>query len=132
MTAATRVIRRPATVRPRKGFGAHPYAVAAAVTAGALAVSALVNRHLAKKAERDNPPTGKFLEVNGVRLHYVERGSGEPLVLLHGNGGLIQDFEAVWSTSLRRTIGSSFLTAPASATATGPATSSGRPMPRLN
>jgi pimeloyl-ACP methyl ester carboxylesterase len=59
-----------------------------------LAVSALVNRHLAKKAEHDNPPTGKFLEVSGVRLHYVERGSGEPLVLLHGNGSMVQDFES--------------------------------------
>jgi pimeloyl-ACP methyl ester carboxylesterase len=94
MTAATRTFRRPATVRPRKSFRAHPFAVAAAVTAGTLAVSALVNRHLAKKAEHDNPPTGKFLEVNGVRLHYVERGSGEPLVLLHGNGSMIQDFES--------------------------------------
>jgi len=42
-------------------------------------------------AENDNPPAGQFLEVNGVRLHYVERGSGPPLVLLHGNGSMIQD-----------------------------------------
>jgi pimeloyl-ACP methyl ester carboxylesterase len=27
-----------------------------------------------------------------VRLHYLERGTGTPLVLLHGNGGMIQDF----------------------------------------
>ncbi|XIA63240.1 alpha/beta fold hydrolase [Bradyrhizobium sp. TZ2] len=26
-------------------------------------------------------------------MHYVERGSGAPLVMLHGNGSLIQDFE---------------------------------------
>jgi pimeloyl-ACP methyl ester carboxylesterase len=64
------------------------------VAAGALAVAALLNRQLAKKAEHDNPPTGQFLEVDGVRLHYVERGSGEPLVLLHGNGSMIQDFES--------------------------------------
>lgn len=55
---------------------------------------ALVNRQLAKKAERDNPATGRFLNVDGVRLHYVERGSGEPLVLLHGNGSMIEDFES--------------------------------------
>ena len=73
---------------------AHPYVVAAAATVGALAISALVNRHLAKNAENDNPPAGQFLEVNGVRLHYVERGSGTPLVLLHGNGSMIQDFES--------------------------------------
>jgi pimeloyl-ACP methyl ester carboxylesterase len=30
--------------------------------------------------------------VDGVRLHYIERGTGEPLVLIHGNGTLIQDF----------------------------------------
>ena len=50
------------------------------------AAMALVNRHFAKKAERDNPASGRFLDVSGVRLHYVERGSGDPLVLLHGNG----------------------------------------------
>ncbi|MEF2554481.1 alpha/beta hydrolase [Aurantimonas sp. A2-1-M11] len=44
------------------------------------------------QAERQNPPLGKFVEVDGVRLHYVERGSGDPLVLLHGNSSLIQDF----------------------------------------
>ena len=73
---------------------AHPYAVAAVATAGALAMLALVNRRLARNAENDNPPAGQFLEINGVRLHYVERGSGAPLVLLHGNGSMIQDFES--------------------------------------
>ena len=28
----------------------------------------------------------------GLRLHYIEQGDGEPLVLLHGNSGMIQDF----------------------------------------
>jgi pimeloyl-ACP methyl ester carboxylesterase len=59
-----------------------------------LTIAALINRQLAKKAESNNPPAGKFLEVNGVRLHYVERGAGEPLVLLHGNGSMIEDFES--------------------------------------
>lgn len=73
---------------------AYPYATAAAVTIGLLAISAVVNRRLAKRAEQDNPPKGQFLEINGVRLHYVERGSGPALVLLHGNGSMIQDFES--------------------------------------
>ncbi len=59
----------------------------------ALAVSAIVNRQLATRAERRSRPIGRFIEVNGVRLHYLERGKGNPLVLLHGNGGMIQDFE---------------------------------------
>jgi len=70
----------------------HPVAKGAVVAIAVLAISALVNRLAAKKAERDNPPMGKFLEVKGVRLHYVDEGNGEPLVLLHGNAGMIQDF----------------------------------------
>lgn len=66
----------------------------AGATIAALAVSAFANHRLAKKAERENPPAGRFVHVGGVRLHYVERGTGEPLVLLHGNGSMIQDFES--------------------------------------
>lgn len=96
MTAAHLRIRpsRSLAGKGRTIAQAHPYVMAAAATAGALALSAFVNRHLAKKAETDNPPAGQFLDVNGVRLHYVERGSGAPLVLLHGNGSMIQDFES--------------------------------------
>lgn len=61
--------------------------------AAGLATLAAANHLLARKAERDNPPVGRFLNVKGVRLHYVERGRGEPVVLLHGNGSMIQDFE---------------------------------------
>ena len=95
MTAAHRT-RSPKSLahRGRIIAQAHPYVVAAAAAVGALAVSALVNRRLARNAENDNPPAGRFLEVNGVRLHYVERGSGAPVVLLHGNGSMIQDFES--------------------------------------
>ena len=59
-----------------------------------LVASAILNRTLAKKAERRNPPTGRFVTIDGVRLHYVERGTGHQLVLLHGNGSMIQDFES--------------------------------------
>jgi pimeloyl-ACP methyl ester carboxylesterase len=70
---------------------------AAAIFAGAvtaLAATAIVNWQFAKKARRDNPPRGRFLEIDGVRLHYVERGHGRPLVLFHGNGSMIEDFES--------------------------------------
>lgn len=95
MTSVFPVKRLSPSIRGKgRNAKAHPYAVASAVAIGALAAIAMVNRHLAKKAEHDNPPAGRFLEVNGVRLHYVERGSGEPLVLLHGNGSMIEDFES--------------------------------------
>jgi pimeloyl-ACP methyl ester carboxylesterase len=63
--------------------------------AGALALgsAALFVQWRARKAEAENPPRGRFIEIDGVRLHYVERGAGEPIVLLHGNGALFRDFE---------------------------------------
>ena len=34
----------------------------------------------------------RFIEVDGVRLHYTDQGEGEPLLLLHGTGMMVQDF----------------------------------------
>src|SRR6185436_13738170 len=56
------------------------------------AVLALVVYAAAKAVEYRNPPIGKFLEIDGARLHYVEIGSGLPVVFLHGNATLLQDF----------------------------------------
>lgn len=79
---------------PQKFRGTGPsFAAASTMVVAALAATALLNRHFAKKAEQINPPTGRFVEVNGVRLHYVERGTGAPVVLLHGNGSMVRDFE---------------------------------------
>jgi pimeloyl-ACP methyl ester carboxylesterase len=69
-------------------------ATGVAAAAGILAATAIVNRQLAKKAQCDNPPQGRFIDIDGVVLHYVERGNGRPLVLFHGNGSMIQDFES--------------------------------------
>lgn len=72
----------------------HPYLAGTVAVLAASAISALINRHFARKAELDNPPVGQFLDIDGVRLHYLERGSGDPLVLLHGNGSMIADFQS--------------------------------------
>nr|WP_235584382.1 alpha/beta hydrolase [Massilia sp. MS-15] len=58
-----------------------------------LAASFFYVRAKAAQAERDNPPAGRFVEVDGLRLHYLERGSGPVLVMLHGNGVYAKDFE---------------------------------------
>ena len=62
------------------------------VVAIALAVLAVVNVAVAKLAERRHPPKGKFLEVDGARLHYSDRGKGRPVVLLHGNAVTGDDY----------------------------------------
>ncbi|MBD0270935.1 MAG: alpha/beta hydrolase [Acetobacteraceae bacterium] len=55
------------------------------VVALVLAALALVNHAVARWAERRHPPEGGFIEVDGTRLHYSDRGKGRPVVLLHGN-----------------------------------------------
>lgn len=65
---------------------------ALAAAAAALGAAALFNRSRARAAEAETPPVGKFVELDGLRLHYVERGDGQVVVLLHGMGALVQDF----------------------------------------
>lgn len=38
----------------------------------------------------DNTEAGHYAAVNGIKIHYEVYGNGEPLVLLHGNGGSIK------------------------------------------
>src|SRR5512132_2626822 len=60
--------------------------------AAALAAAAVWNNVRARRAERDHSPAGRFVEVDGVRLHYLERGTGPPVVLLHGNVVTAEDW----------------------------------------
>lgn len=77
-------ITSPRTLPPAAGL-----ALAGAAVLGAGAVE---NGRRARAAERATPPVGRFVEVGGTRLHVLERGHGPALVLLHGNGSLIQDW----------------------------------------
>src|SRR3954453_12671595 len=63
-----------------------------AAAAAALAASALYNAYRARRSEREHPPAGRFVEVGGVRLHYLEKGAGPPVVLLHGNVVTAEDW----------------------------------------
>jgi pimeloyl-ACP methyl ester carboxylesterase len=42
-------------------------------------------------AEAAFPPTGQFLTVDGLRLHYEMSGQGPDLVLIHGASGSLRD-----------------------------------------
>jgi len=57
------------------------------------AASILANLAFQIIAERKNPPIGRFIDRDGVRLHYIDRGRPDApcVVLLHGNGTMIQD-----------------------------------------
>ncbi|WP_027051689.1 alpha/beta fold hydrolase [Mesorhizobium erdmanii] len=47
---------------------------------------------IAAKARRLVPPVGKFVEIDGNRIHYVDVGEGRPIVFLHGLGAQLHHF----------------------------------------
>jgi len=77
-----------------------------ALAAGALLAALLVT------GERPAGPTGRWLReagleprwctVEGVRVHYVRKGAGPPLVLLHGLGSSIYSWSEVLEGLARR------------------------------
>ena len=62
------------------------------LSGGALLTVAALNGLVGRRAERRHPPLGRFVDVEGVRLHYLERGAGPPIVLIHGNMVSASDF----------------------------------------
>jgi pimeloyl-ACP methyl ester carboxylesterase len=63
-----------------------------AASAAVLAATAAYNIYRTRKVEHDHPPSGRFITVDGVRLHYLEKGEGPPVVLIHGNVVTAEDF----------------------------------------
>jgi len=60
-----------------------------ALVAGALV---LFTARTARRVEAALPPLGRFVEVGGERIHYLERGTGPALLLIHGLGGSMRSF----------------------------------------
>jgi pimeloyl-ACP methyl ester carboxylesterase len=46
----------------------------------------------ARRVEKALPPRGQFVDVAGARIHYLDKGSGPPIVILHGLGGQMGNF----------------------------------------
>ena len=46
----------------------------------------------ALEGEQTPRPPGRFVEVDGLRVHYIVKGKGRPVVLIHGNGTMAEDF----------------------------------------
>lgn len=46
-----------------------------------------------RRAEAVYPPTGVFVDMGGLRLHYRQAGSGPDVVLLHGASGSVREFD---------------------------------------
>ncbi len=61
-----------------------------------LAVAVLVLNWTYGRLPSEPKPTGSFVQVGKLRIHYIERpGSGTPVVLIHGLPGTAEDWEDV-------------------------------------
>ena len=61
-----------------------------------LAILSVLTRMGAAKIEKSYPPVGKFIEVNGAKLHYVQVPAGSnadlpPIVFIHGASANLND-----------------------------------------
>jgi pimeloyl-ACP methyl ester carboxylesterase len=70
------------------------WALAILVLAAALYVGyfAYATRRIAREAEKAVPPAGKFIEIDGNRIHYIEAGQGRPILCIHGLGAQFHQF----------------------------------------
>lgn len=68
-----------------------------AISVAALAVLYAVTLFATWQIERDYPPAGRFVAVDGGRLHILESGPADapPIVLLHGASGNLGDMRIV-------------------------------------
>src|SRR5438876_4676807 len=58
----------------------------------------------AESAVRDDAVAGQYVAANGIKLFYEERGSGHPLLLLHGGSSTHSDWQSqlpAWAPHFR-------------------------------
>ncbi len=80
----------------------------------------------ARQVEQKLPPSGRFVDVDGARIHYIDEGAGPTLLLVHGLGGQLHNFTHSLLGKLRHDFrvivldrpGSGYSTRPADASAT--------------
>jgi pimeloyl-ACP methyl ester carboxylesterase len=70
------------------------WALVALAVLAALVVGYFVyaTRRIAAQAERLVPAAGKFIDIDGNRIHYVDEGEGPPIVFVHGLGAQLLQF----------------------------------------
>jgi len=75
----------------------------AVVLAGlALGALALFTAWTARQVQKKMPPRGRFIEINGAPIHYLDEGSGPVILFVHGLGGQMYNFTHSLLARLRR------------------------------
>lgn len=81
---------------------------------------------MAQQVEKKLPPRGRFIDIDGARIHYLDEGAGPTLLLIHGLAGQMHNFTHSLLGKLRHDFrvvildrpGSGYSTRPAEASAT--------------
>lgn len=67
-----------------------------AVTIGIIALILIIGRlitiRLVMQSYISHPPIGKFVDIGMSKVHYVEKGSGTPVIMIHGSDGTLFNF----------------------------------------
>lgn len=79
-------------VRPSGPRRLGSWSAAALGVAAAMGALAYYNIRKTRQDESEHPPIGQFITVDGVRLHYIDKGKGDVVTLIHGNLTLAEDF----------------------------------------
>jgi pimeloyl-ACP methyl ester carboxylesterase len=58
------------------------------VVAGMVLFTAII----ARAVEKAVPPRGQFIEIDGDRIHYLDKGDGPAIVMIHGLSGQMRNF----------------------------------------
>jgi pimeloyl-ACP methyl ester carboxylesterase len=66
--------------------------IVVALVAVVLAGLFLFTAWTARQVEKRLPPRGTFIDLDGARIHYLDEGSGPPLLLIHGLAGQMHNF----------------------------------------
>jgi pimeloyl-ACP methyl ester carboxylesterase len=67
--------------------------VVVAVTVLALLALAAWSTRVSRRVQAALPPVGQWIEVDGERLHYTDRGDGPAIVMVHGLAGQLANFD---------------------------------------
>jgi len=100
--------------------------IVVAIVGLVLAGLVLFTARTARQVEKALPPRGRFIDIDGARIHYLDEGSGPTLLLIHGLAGQMHNFTHSLFGKLRHDFrvvvldrpGSGYSTRPAGASAT--------------
>jgi pimeloyl-ACP methyl ester carboxylesterase len=66
--------------------------IAVALVGLVLAGLLLFTAWTARQVEKRLPPRGRFIDIDGARIHYLDEGTGPTLLLIHGLAGHMHNF----------------------------------------